>query len=98
MPLEEIEYRPHQSPRTVDDTGVGAAPENPRDDYPAFALPIVNHSPGGYCLTWPKEMPSQLQAGELLGLQDPPEHRRGASRWCAGSARSAVAARRWASS
>lgn len=71
MPLEEIEYT---APRTVDDTGVGAAPENPRDDYPVFNLAIVNHSPGGYCLTWPKEIPSQLQAGELLGIQDTPEH------------------------
>lgn len=38
-----------------------------------FALGIVNHSPGGYCLSWPKDVPNQLQAGELLGLQD--EHK-----------------------
>ena len=30
------------------------------------------HSPGGYCLSWPKDVPSQLQAGELLGIQDTP--------------------------
>ncbi|MDC6700787.1 hypothetical protein OEZ73_27265, partial [Leclercia adecarboxylata] len=28
------------------------------------------HSPGGYCLAWDGEVPSQLQAGELLGLRD----------------------------
>ncbi|QRY79903.1 molecular chaperone [Pseudomonas sp. PDNC002] len=72
MPLEEIEYTAPNAP--TEGGNVGAAPENPRDDYPIFTLSIVNHSPGGYCLTWPKEIPSQLQAGELLGIQDTPEH------------------------
>ncbi len=40
------------------------------ESYPIHNLPIVNHSPGGFCLTWPKEVPKQLQAGELLGLQE----------------------------
>jgi hypothetical protein len=40
------------------------------EHYPIHALPIVNHSPGGFCLTWPKEVPKQLQAGELLGVQE----------------------------
>lgn len=40
------------------------------DQYPIHSLPIVNHSPGGFCLTWPKEVPKQLQAGELLGIQE----------------------------
>lgn len=66
--LEEIEY----TPITPAD-GTRSATEAPRDDYPVFTLPIVNHSPGGYCLTWPKDIPSQLQAGELLGIQDAPE-------------------------
>ncbi|AQZ96770.1 molecular chaperone [Halopseudomonas phragmitis] len=38
--------------------------------YPIHELPIVNHSPGGFCLTWPKEVPKQLQAGELLSVQE----------------------------
>ncbi len=42
------------------------------ESYPTYPLAIVNHSPGGYCLSWPKEVPSQLQAGELLGIQDSP--------------------------
>lgn len=37
--------------------------------YPLFSLPIVNHSPGGYCVSWPGEVPDQLQAGEVLGLR-----------------------------
>ncbi|MCJ1883629.1 molecular chaperone [Pseudomonas sp. LA21] len=68
MSLEEIEYTP-----TTPAEGGRAAPEPARENYPVFTLPIVNHSPGGYCLTWPKEIPSQLQAGELLGIQDAPD-------------------------
>ena len=69
MPLEEIEYQPL---RTAEQGSADAAESATCDEYPVFALPIVNHSPGGYCLTWPKEIPSQLQAGELLGIQDAP--------------------------
>src|SRR5690606_8720740 len=34
-------------------------------NYPAYSLPMVNLSPGGYCLSWPNEVPAKLQAGEL---------------------------------
>jgi hypothetical protein len=44
------------------------------ESYPTHLLSIVNHSPGGYCLSWPKSVPSQLQTGELLGVQDLPTH------------------------
>lgn len=43
------------------------------ENYPIHSLRIVNHSPGGFCLTWPKEVPKQLQAGELLGVQESSE-------------------------
>jgi hypothetical protein len=33
-------------------------------------LPIVNLSPEGYCLSWPGEIPGQLQTGELLALRE----------------------------
>ena len=39
--------------------------------FPTFEVQRVDHSPGGFCLSWPGEVPAQLQAGELLGLQDP---------------------------
>jgi hypothetical protein len=63
MPLEEIQYE-----------SKAGQPQNTaqEDGYPTFELPIVNHSPGGYCLSWPREVPSQLQAGELLGIRDNP--------------------------
>jgi hypothetical protein len=47
-------------------------PQSSGENYPTYPLAIVNHSPGGYCLSWPKEVPAQLQAGELLGVQDSP--------------------------
>lgn len=63
LPYEEIEY-----------------PVNPADDdasgsdhqhhFATYALPIINHSPGGYCLGWPKDVPEQLQAGEMVGIRD----------------------------
>ena len=69
LPLENIEY---QRPQSQQEGAASAAAS--REDYPTFTLPIVNHSPGGYCMSWPKEVPSQLQAGEIIGLQDSPEH------------------------
>lgn len=61
LPYEEIQYD-----HLVED-------ENSTDNtphYPTYALPVINHSPGGYCLGWPKEVPAELQAGEMLGIQD----------------------------
>ena len=63
--FEEIQY-------TKVTPGEQAQPENSGETYPTYPLAIVNHSPGGYCLSWPKDVPSQLQAGELLGVQDNP--------------------------
>ncbi|WP_426618545.1 molecular chaperone [Pseudomonas rustica] len=61
LPYEEIQYD-----HLVDDeSSADAAPH-----YPTYALPVINHSPGGYCLGWPKEVPAELQAGEMLGIQD----------------------------
>ncbi|NQD93404.1 molecular chaperone, partial [Pseudomonas sp. CrR25] len=70
LPMEEIEYS-KPMPRTG--PTVAPAEADTAESYPTFVLPIVNHSPGGYCLSWPKDVPSQLQAGELLGVQDSPE-------------------------
>lgn len=63
LPYEEIQYE------QPDADGVEAA-SNAQQTFPTFDLNIVNHSPGGYCLAWPNEVPLQLQAGELVGIQD----------------------------
>lgn len=61
LPYEEIQY----DHLIEDESSTDAAPH-----YPTYALPVINHSPGGYCLGWPKEVPAELQAGEMLGIQD----------------------------
>ena len=61
LPYEEIQYD-HLG---EDESSTDAAPH-----YPTYALPVINHSPGGYCLAWPNEVPAELQAGEMLGIQD----------------------------
>lgn len=59
---EEIQYE-HQ------DESPEVTPES-QHTYPVYNVNIVNHSPGGYCLAWPKEVPDQMQAGEMVGIQD----------------------------
>ncbi|WP_456022834.1 molecular chaperone [Pseudomonas protegens] len=61
LPYEEIQY----DHLVEDESSADAAPH-----YPTYALPVINHSPGGYCLAWPNEVPAELQAGEMLGIQD----------------------------
>ncbi|MBA4288878.1 MAG: molecular chaperone [Pseudomonas sp.] len=65
MPFEEIQYASADKSTSTDN---GSA-----DTYPTFDVAIVNISPGGYCLSWAKEVPSQLQAGELLGIKSMPK-------------------------
>jgi hypothetical protein len=63
LPYEEIQYLQTEAD--------GGAPQsNSNQHFPTFALSIINHSPGGYCLAWPKEVPGELQAGEMVGIQD----------------------------
>lgn len=66
LPSEKIEFVRPVAPYQVDEP-VKPTTENA---YPTFEVQMVNHSPGGFCLSWPGEVPTQLQAGELLGLQD----------------------------
>lgn len=61
LPYEEIRYEP-----LIDDEGDTDSPPH----YPTYALPVINHSPGGYCLAWSKDVPAELQAGEMVGIQD----------------------------
>jgi len=63
LPFEEIEYQ-------RDESDGGASASDGQKGFPTYSLHIVNHSPGGYCLAWPKDVPDQLQAGEMIGIQD----------------------------
>src|SRR5690606_2450417 len=46
------------------------APSDAEPAFPTHEAELINHSPGGFCLTCPPDMPGQLQTGELLGLQE----------------------------
>jgi hypothetical protein len=61
LPYEEIQY---------DHLGEDESNADSHPHYPTYSLPVINHSPGGYCLAWPSEVPAELQAGEMLGIQD----------------------------
>jgi len=61
LPYEEIQY---------DHLGEDESDPDSTPNYPTYMLPVINHSPGGYCLGWPSEVPAELQAGEMVGIQD----------------------------
>jgi len=63
-PIEEIQYEGADAPLA----SFGGGADN--EKYPVYSLLLINHSPSGYRLSWPREVPGQLQAGELLGIQD----------------------------
>ena len=38
--------------------------------YPAYTVNMINASPGGYSLGWSGPVPSSVQAGEIIGVQE----------------------------
>jgi len=54
-----------------------------RGEHPAYQVPIVDVSLGGYCLQWRDQIPVQLKAGEILGLREQGRHKwsLGVVRW-----------------
>lgn len=51
--------------------------------HPVYKVPLMDISPGGYCLEWHEAIPGQLKAGELLGLREEGRHKwaLGVVRW-----------------
>ncbi len=47
--------------------------------YPTHDVTLINTSPGGYCVHWLGDIPSSIQAGELLGIQE-----KGVKHWSIG--------------
>lgn len=70
LPNEHIEFVRPDKPAAKDKTTAEPEPPMPDALFPTFEVQRIDHSPGGYCLSWPDDVPAQLQAGELLGLQD----------------------------
>ncbi|MBF7730981.1 molecular chaperone [Pseudomonas sp. N040] len=63
--MEEIQYK---APAGQQGSFAGTSES---EKYPLYSLSLVSQSPEGYCLSWSHAVPGQLQAGELLGIQDP---------------------------
>lgn len=57
--------------------------EESKDTYPIYHVPLIDSSPGGYCIEWRDEIPNQVKAGELLALREPQRNRwnLGVVRW-----------------
>lgn len=54
--------------RSVSDRSPGQV--DPETKYQRFAVPLLNTSPGGYCLHWDKAAPPALQAGEIVAVRE----------------------------
>lgn len=54
-----------------------------KEAHTIYHVPLIDSSPGGYCIEWRNEIPNQVKAGELLGLRDPLRNRwsLGVVRW-----------------
>ena len=61
--LDAIEFINKHNQAKNDDTPVEAK-------YPTHSANLINTSPGGYCVHWIGDLPSSIQAGELLGIQE----------------------------
>ncbi len=68
-PRNDVEQIDYTQPNSID-----SSDDEQSEHYQVHNLKIVNHSPNGFCLTWPREVPKQLQAGELLGIQEEIDH------------------------
>jgi len=56
--------------------------QNYKSKHPIYSVPLVDVSPGGYCLEWQEEIPGQVKVGELLGMRE-----EGRSKWSIGVVR-----------
>ncbi|MCG8610983.1 MAG: GTPase, partial [Pseudomonadales bacterium] len=53
------------------DFAAGNSEEERKPGYKVYKIPLINTSPGGYCLHWTAEMPGNIQTGEILGVKEP---------------------------
>lgn len=52
----------------------GAVNGNGWGGYASAQVPLLNTSPGGYCLHWEEPVPAALQAGEILAVREQDSH------------------------
>lgn len=54
--------------------GGSAHDDSKKQAFQSYKVPLVNTSPGGYCLQWSGEIPGNIQAGEVLGIRESNTH------------------------
>lgn len=63
------------TPITFRGAGGSAQLDEDRSNRPkTYQTPLVNTSPGGYCVSWEGDMPPSLQAGEVLAVREQSAH------------------------
>lgn len=63
------------TPITFRGAGGSVHVDDDRSNRPrTYLTPLVNTSPGGYCVSWEDEMPPSLQAGEVLAVREQSSH------------------------
>jgi hypothetical protein len=55
-------------------TGIVNMNPETKVSYQQHIVPLINTSPGGYCIQWVGDVPSNVQAGELLGVREDERH------------------------
>ena len=45
-------------------------PSKSAKSYPKYECELVDTSPGGYCVEWSETIPTQIKAGEIIGLKE----------------------------
>lgn len=64
--IDAIEFINKHKGQTTNEAEAQAAAR-----YNSYGVSLINTSPGGYCLHWEGDVPSSIQAGELIGIQEP---------------------------
>ena len=71
------EDRIHSADTPINFRGAGGTaitPDADKNRPQSYMASLVNTSPGGYCVSWNADVPSQLQAGEILGVREQRSH------------------------
>jgi len=69
--LSELDHGINMTPtaRNVVLTGEEAEVSH-AEDYPIYTVQMTDASPGGYCLEWNPNMPTDIRSGDIVGLKE----------------------------
>ncbi|MGQ7274285.1 GTPase [Marinobacter sp. V034] len=74
-PIDDVLSTSADTPITFRGAGGSVETEGHRvTQHKIYRTPLVNTSPGGYCVSWESEMPPSLQTGEVLAVREQDSH------------------------